>query len=67
MLDRGGPARHLSALTIPAGTTTKIYNAAANSGRGPSTITMNLRLAVPARTKIGSYASTWTYTLSSGP
>ncbi|MFT4035198.1 MAG: WxL domain-containing protein [Patulibacter sp.] len=54
-------------LTLTAGTTTKVYNAAANTGRGPSTITLAMRLAVPANTLSGSYSSTWTYTLASGP
>ena len=54
-------------LTVPSGTTTKVYKASANSGRGASTITLNLKLAIPASARIGAYSSTWTYTLASGP
>lgn len=54
-------------LAVPAGVPTKVFNAAAGSGRGASTISLGFTLAIPANARIGSYASTWTYTLSSGP
>jgi hypothetical protein len=57
--------------TLPAGTTaptaTKIFSAAANTGLGNQTVTLGLTLAIPANTFAGSYSSTWTYTLVSGP
>lgn len=57
--------------TLPAGATaptaTKIFSSAANTGLGNQTITLGLRLSVPANAFAGSYSSTWTYTLVSGP
>jgi hypothetical protein len=57
--------------TLPAAATaptaTKIYNAAANTGLGNQTATATMRLAIPANTFAGSYGSTWTYSLVSGP
>jgi hypothetical protein len=57
--------------TLPAGTTaptaTKLFNAAANSGMGNQTVTPTWRLAVPANTSPGTYTSTWTLSLVSGP
>jgi hypothetical protein len=56
---------------LPAGgtapTATKLFNAAANSGLGNQTVTPTWKLAVPASTFAGTYTSTWTFTLSSGP
>lgn len=58
-------------LTMPAAAVApaavKIFNASAGSGRGPTDLTFNLGLAIPASTKTGTYNSTWTFTLSSGP
>ena len=58
-------------ITLPAGATApaaaKLYDAAANTGAGPSTVTLTFDLAVPAKTYNGSYSSTWTFTISSGP
>lgn len=57
--------------TMPDGATaptaTKMYNAAANSGLGAQTVTPTWALAVPASAKAGSYTSTWTFSLVSGP
>lgn len=57
--------------TLPAATTaptaTKLYNATANTGMGNQTITATVRLSVPAATLAGTYTSTWTYSLVSGP
>lgn len=57
--------------TVPAGSTaptaTKIFNATANTGMGDQTVTPTLSLAVPASTYAGSYSSTWTISLVSGP
>jgi hypothetical protein len=56
---------------LPAGasapTATKFYNAAANTGLGNQTVTPSWKLAVPASTFAGTYTSTWTISLVSGP
>jgi hypothetical protein len=58
-------------LTLPAAATAptavKVYNAAANTGGGPLTLTLSFQLAVPASAYSGSYSSTWTFTIASGP
>jgi WxL domain surface cell wall-binding len=57
--------------TLPAGgtapTATKMFNAAANTGLGNQTVTPTWRLSVPANTFAGTYTSTWTISLVSGP
>jgi hypothetical protein len=57
--------------TLPAAgtapTATKMFNAAANTGLGNQTITPTWRLSVPANTFAGTYTSTWTISLVSGP
>jgi hypothetical protein len=59
------------AYVLPAGagppTATKFYNAAANTGLGNQTVTPSWKLAVPANTYAGTYTSTWTISLVSGP
>jgi hypothetical protein len=58
-------------VTLPAGSTppasAKLVDAAVSTGSGPSTVTLGFHLAVPASAHSGSYASTWTFTLASGP
>ena len=58
-------------LTLPAGssppTAVKLYNAAASTGTGPSTVTLTFQLAVLANSYKGTYASTWTFAIVSGP
>jgi photosystem II stability/assembly factor-like uncharacterized protein len=58
-------------VTLPAGSTpptaVKVFNAAANTGSGPANVTLNIKLAVPASAYNGTYSSTWTYTIASGP
>ena len=58
-------------LTLPAGATAptavKVFNAAANTGGGPSTLTLSFELAIPAAAYSGSYTSTWIFTIASGP
>lgn len=58
-------------IVVPAGsappTAVKVFNAAAASGIGPNTVTLALSLAVPANTYSGTYSSTWTFTIASGP
>jgi hypothetical protein len=57
--------------TLPAGATaptaTKIYNSTADSGMGAQTSVAVMRLALAANTYTGTYTSTWTYSLISGP
>jgi hypothetical protein len=58
-------------VTLPAAATAptavKVYNAAAATGGGPQTLTLSFQLAVPASAYIGTYSSTWTFSISSGP
>ena len=58
-------------VTVPAGssppTAVKVFNASASTGVGPNNVTLNASLAVPANTFSGSYTSTWTLTVASGP
>jgi hypothetical protein len=57
--------------TLPAAgtapTATKMFNAALNTGLGNETVTPSWHLAVPAATFAGTYTSTWTLSLVSGP
>jgi len=57
--------------TLPAGASapaaTKVFNAAASTGQGNETVTVTWSLAVPATTAPGTYTSTWTLSLVSGP
>lgn len=50
-----------------AATATKVFNASANTGLGNETVTFTFRLSMPAATSAGTYTSTWTYSLVSGP
>jgi hypothetical protein len=55
-----------------AGTATKVYDAGAGTGSGPSTVTLTFSQRVPANQKIGapspdSFSSTWTFTIATGP
>jgi hypothetical protein len=58
-------------VTLPAGapapTAVKLYNAAANTGEGPTNVTLTMRLSVPANAYKGTYTSTWTFAVVSGP
>jgi len=57
--------------TLPAAATaptaTKLFNGAANSGMGNQTVTPSWKLSIPASTLAGTYTSTWTISLVSGP
>ncbi|MBO9533250.1 MAG: WxL domain-containing protein [Solirubrobacteraceae bacterium] len=57
--------------TLPAAGTaplaTKMYNAATSTGTGALTVTPTWRLLVPASAAVGTYTSTWTLSLVSGP
>jgi hypothetical protein len=58
-------------VTLPAATTAptavKLYDAAAATGLGPSTVTLTFKLSVPPNAYNGSFSSTWTFSLVSGP
>lgn len=58
-------------VAVPAGSTpptaVKFFNAAANTGMGKFTITPTVSVAVPANTYAGSYSSTVTLAVASGP
>jgi hypothetical protein len=57
--------------TLPAAgtapTATKLFSAALNTGLGNQTVSPTWKLAVPASTFAGTYNSTWTLSLVSGP
>jgi len=54
-------------VTVPAGpgppTAVKIFDAAANTGGGPASVTVNFQVAVPAYAHATTYSSTWTLTV----
>jgi hypothetical protein len=58
-------------LTVPAGSTpptaAKFYNAASGTGTGILDATPTVQVAVPANSSAGSYSSTVTLTVASGP
>jgi hypothetical protein len=57
--------------TLPAGglppTPVKLYNASAGTGSGPTNVTLGFQIAIPANAYNGSYSSTWTFAIVSGP
>ncbi len=58
-------------ITVPAGTTAPtaaaVYSANTNSGEGPANVTLNFAVTVPGYAYSGTYTSTWTFTIASGP
>jgi WxL domain surface cell wall-binding len=58
-------------LTVPAGTTApaavKLFNAAANTGMGRFTVTPTINVSVPGNSFAGTYNSTVTVAVTSGP
>ena len=58
-------------VTLPAGssppTAVKLYNAATSTGKGQTNVTLTFQLSVPANTYHGTYTSTWTFAVASGP
>jgi hypothetical protein len=58
-------------VTLPAGSTAptavKAFNAAAATGQGPTNVTLNYQLSVPANAYRGTFTSTWTIAIVSGP
>jgi hypothetical protein len=59
------PLQVPAAGTAPAAV--KIMAAAANTGMGGQTWTHTMQLAVPSSVYAGTYTSTWTYSIASGP
>jgi hypothetical protein len=57
--------------TLPAAsvapTATKVFNSAANTGMGDQTVTVTWTLTLPGNTLAGTYTSTWTLSLVTGP
>ena len=58
-------------LAVPAGssapTAVKLFNAAANTGMGSFTVTPTVQVAIPANAYAGTYTSTVTVAVVSGP
>jgi photosystem II stability/assembly factor-like uncharacterized protein len=58
-------------VTVPASATApaavKVFDAAAGTGAGPATVVLTANLNVPGNARVGTYTSTWTLTLASGP
>jgi hypothetical protein len=58
-------------VTVPAAATAptpvKIFDAASGSGAGPVNVTLTAAVKVPGTARSGTYTSTWTLTLASGP
>ncbi len=50
-----------------SGTGTKLLSSAANTGMGDQTVTIPWTATIPANAYAGTYTSTWTFTLVSGP
>ena len=57
--------------TVPAGSTaptaTKMYSAAANTGMGAMAFSPTVTVSIPANTYAGTYSSTLTFAIVSGP
>jgi len=57
--------------TLPAGATaptaTKMFSAASGTGMGDQTASTQWSLAIPGNARAGTYTSTWTLSLVSGP
>lgn len=54
-------------LTVPVASPARIFNASPNTGMGTIDIITTFSLAIPANSFAGSYTSTWTFSLVSGP
>ena len=60
-------------VTLPAGATAptaaKLFSAAAGaySGTGAINLSMSVAIAIPANARVGTYTSTWTLSLVTGP
>jgi hypothetical protein len=58
-------------VTLPAGSTpptaAELFNGATGTGKGPTNVTFTGKITVPGNARSGSYSSTWTLTMASGP
>jgi photosystem II stability/assembly factor-like uncharacterized protein len=58
-------------VTVPAAASqpaaVKVFDAVTGTGAGPVAVVLTANLNVPANARVGTYTSTWTLTLSSGP
>jgi photosystem II stability/assembly factor-like uncharacterized protein len=58
-------------VTVPASASApsavKVFDAAAGTGAGPVNVALTANLNVPGNARVGTYTSTWTLTLASGP
>lgn len=54
-------------LTADGSTTSKFFNATANTGMGNFTITPTFTVTIPANAYAGTYSSTFTVSITSGP
>jgi photosystem II stability/assembly factor-like uncharacterized protein len=58
-------------VTVPAAASApsavKVFDAAAGTGAGPVSVVLSANLNVPGNARVGTYTSTWTLTLASGP
>jgi hypothetical protein len=58
-------------VSIPAGASApaavKVFDASAGTGAGPVNVALTASLHVPGNARVGTYTSTWTLTLASGP
>jgi photosystem II stability/assembly factor-like uncharacterized protein len=58
-------------VTVPAATTApsaiKVFDAGSGTGAGPVNVALTASLNVPGNARTGTYTSTWTITLASGP
>jgi hypothetical protein len=67
----GSPTTVTYPYSLPAATTaptaTKMYNAPAGTGMGNQTLTPTWTLSIPSSAQAGTYTSTWTQSLVSGP
>jgi len=61
----GYPVTLPAAATAPAAV--KIYDAAANTGLGTATVTLTFKLNLLPNAYAGAFASTWTFSIVSGP
>jgi hypothetical protein len=66
----GGCSNPTNSVTWPvtlSATAVKVYNAAVNTGKGGNVVTGTFAVAVPASVFSGTYTSTVTITIASGP
>jgi hypothetical protein len=65
-----GTAAPVNAITWPitlSATAVKVFNASAGSGKGTMTVTHTFKITYPSNVLLGTYASTVTFAVASGP